>query len=125
MAGKTFSTVTNLAGAKKITAKPTSYPREQTDDFATQQIQENVARQTASARSLPMADGGVYIKDVQVSSVGVIVQVAHGLGRAPLGWIVCRPRTSATIFELGAQTNPRLFLGISASGTTTFDLWVW
>lgn len=50
----------------------------------------------------------------------------HGLGRAPVGWLVIAPNASATIWEDAASSNPDVtkFLRVKASAAVTCKFWV-
>lgn len=53
--------------------------------------------------------------------------LAHGLGRRPLGWIVVAPNADARIWEDPAASNnqdPTRLLRLRASAAVTCRLWV-
>lgn len=48
--------------------------------------------------------------------------VYHGLGRVPVGWVVCRRSVNTTIYESGTATDAVLYL--IAGSAATIDLLV-
>lgn len=50
----------------------------------------------------------------------------HGLGRAPVGWVVVAPNADARVWEDAASSNPDVtkFLRVKASAAVTCKFWV-
>lgn len=64
-------------------------------------------------------------RTVQLQIGTTFQNVAHGLGRAPLGWIVVRRDADTNIWEDPAgNTNAKLFLRLSASVAVNVTLLV-
>lgn len=50
-------------------------------------------------------------------------EIEHGLGRAPQGWILVAPRSSATLYQHAAAN--RLRLPLTTSAALDASLWIW
>lgn len=128
MAGKLLSTVaTDAAGKRTVTQRGGSYAREQTGDAQQQRIQDLSARETASARSIPMAQG-VLLRDVSIPVAFAAVGVKHGLGRKPQGWLISRQRVLGNVIEVESasiKSDAQFLQMLSDSASMLFDLWVW
>ena len=129
MAGKVLSTVaTDAAGRRTVTQRGGAYAREQTGDAQLQRIQDLSASQTAAARSLPMASGAVYLRDVSIPTAFVVTAIKHGLGRKPLGWLISRQRVLGNVIEVESasiKSDAQFLQMLSDSASMLFDLWVW
>lgn len=64
---------------------------------------------------------GSLITDVDLGTTAV--RVAHKLGRKPLGYIVIRRDSDATVFEQ-VEDREDFFLNLKASATVRVNLWV-
>ena len=91
-------------------------------DQALQQLQNNIEVSLRSIAGKEILDG-VLVRD-KLLTAGQDNQVQHGLGRAPLGWIVVNSNAQATVI-LGttANTFPQLYLWLRPSATVTVSLW--
>jgi len=52
--------------------------------------------------------------------------LAHGLGRLPVGWVVVAPNADARVWEDSAANNPdpTKFIRVKASAAVTCKFWV-
>lgn len=92
-------------------------PRDERERFvidALRQLSASAGHELLAARRIT----GVVVPISPAS-----VAVAHGLGRAPLGWVVCRQRATDSVFEATDPDATKLYL--SSSGGLTVDLLVW
>lgn len=88
-----------------------------------QKVQQNVENALDPIIKKVIVDGVHLIK--VCLEPGVSNEVKHGLGRAPLGWIVVRKRADARIWDVHDHNrNPSKTLSIACSHAVTVDLWV-
>jgi hypothetical protein len=62
----------------------------------------------------------VIITGIELSTS--ITQVAHKLGRRPLGWIVVRKNSGVNVWEPSNSDSPARLINLQASGIVTIDL---
>lgn len=78
-------------------------------------------------RACPLLDGAL-VKNVSLSTTTALV--SHGLGRAPVGWLVVRARGAGVAATPGyvdfqdSNTMPEKTLNIAASTPIVVDLWI-
>lgn len=65
---------------------------------------------------------GVLIKDIYIPAAGSI-NVNHGLGAKPRGWIVVRKDAYADIYE-DESPAPNTIVKLTATAEVTFSIWV-
>lgn len=66
---------------------------------------------------------GVHLKNVAIGTSQTLV--AHGLQREFKGFIITRSYGDARLWATAPETyNKKLYIGLTASGTVRFDLWV-
>jgi len=97
--------------------------RQHTGDPVADRTQDSIARVIASLRSLPFADG-VKAGPFTFGGAGVQLRVVHGLGRAPVGFLVidATGTSHALPFVVSRDANA-MVLKSTAAGTVT--LWVY
>lgn len=84
-----------------------------------QALQTNVAATLDPLLNLELLDGRLISNVALVSGADTLVN--HGLGRAPLGWIVAGQDANAVIWET-ASPAPNKVLSLRASATVTANL---
>lgn len=96
--------------------------RIQTGDRVLNMIQDNVSNILDPYSSKEILQGQI-LQNVDLASGSN--NVAHKLGRKPIGWFLVRRRSTAVIYDT-QDTNPdsALFLRLVASAETTVDLYV-
>lgn len=86
-------------------------------------VQENVQEYLRQITQNPVLDG-LLLQDITLSSASV-TNVNHGLGRAPIGWIVTRQRASSIIWDSqDSNTLPSKTLQLNCSSDVVVDLWI-
>ncbi len=84
------------------------------------QIQQNVSNFVDQLKSNPILDGRI-LKDIAVSTTAT--EFAHGLGRAPVGYITIKADANVTIYDT-TSTTPKSTIKLTASGSATISLWI-
>lgn len=82
---------------------------------------------SVAAGAAPPAGGGDIHAGRLLSGIalsGTPLQVAHGLGRAPVGFILVKSSADVRIFEPGPAPDPSTFLNLQASASATVSIWV-
>ena len=124
--GGVVKIATNVGAAPHINATPTAMA----DPAQAARIVADMQRRTAVVAAQQNSDphsGRVIFKDITLVG-GIPYPLAHGLGRAFVGWAWNRPRTNApTIVELAATTAKpaTLFLLVQSGVNCTVDIEVW
>lgn len=86
-------------------------------------LQDSVASSFKQVASKEILEGKL-VDSVEIPTGGV-VQVPHGLSRAPRGWIVTRKSANADIWDSQTEnTTPSRTLALNSSATVTISLWV-
>lgn len=94
-----------------------------TDNKDVARLQENVQNAIEPIISKALIDG-VLLKNVCLDP-GVATEVKHGLGRAPLGWIIVRKREDARVWDVqDFNRNPSRTLSLVASHSVELDIWI-
>lgn len=84
--------------------------------------QDSVARALDPLSNHPLLDG-VLLRGVALAAGSN--PVAHGLGRAPVGWWPTRRSSAATLYDTqSTNATPMATLALTASASITVDLWV-
>lgn len=65
---------------------------------------------------------GTQLDGIQLSTSPL--RVSHKLGRQPLGYIVVKRNANATVYDAD-DSQPTLFLNLTASASVTVSLWVY
>ena len=91
-----------------------------TEDDNLRRIQDNIETPLKDISSKTILDGQLLTGVKLVTSFQN--QIAHKLGRKPLGWIVAGLDENATIWEVKKSSS--LFLYLEASANCTISLWV-
>ncbi len=86
----------------------------------TAKLQERLQEVLAPVLTSAIIDG-TLLKNVELTSA--VTQVAHGLGREPLGWIIVNKTANQDVWQ-PSNDLPRRFLNLQASGTVTVSIWV-
>ena len=87
------------------------------------EIEELSRRIIALEKGLPdFAAQGVEV-EFSVTGAGSMT-LTHGLGRAPLGWIVTDRTTAASVFRLSSGTDAK-HLGLYCSAACSGRIWVY
>ena len=89
-------------------------------DFETNQLQNNVAEFLNQVTSKSILDGRI-LENVAVSTTAT--EIAHGLGRKPLGYIIVKSNAHVTIYDT-TSTTPTVTIKLTASATATINLWI-
>lgn len=90
------------------------------DDVDLQRVQDRLHAGVEVLRTIPLLDG-VLLKAQVIATTAT--NIGHGLGRAPLGWIVVSKTGLGDIYENQANRTDR-FLSLQSSVAVTADLWV-
>ena len=117
---------TNVGAAPITHASPEAMADPKQAARMLKEVQIQLSRVTSQQTSDPHT-GRVIIADVVLTG-GAQKLIAHGLGRAFIGWSWNRPRIAApTIFEVPAtlQAPADKFLTIQSGITCTVDIEVW
>jgi hypothetical protein len=99
------------------------WKRIDTGDPVIEELQDNAE---PIMRFIEGADllNGVLIKN-QLLLVGVPTDINHGLGRAPLGFIVVRKRANAVVWDMQDDNTAKTStIRLIASAEVTLDVWV-
>jgi len=88
------------------------------DDVA--KLQERLQEFFVPLVSNPMLDGNL-LQNVALTTSEK--KVEHGLGRAPIGWIVVKQSANAVIWQPNSDLSG-VFLNLQASAAVTVSLWV-
>ena len=124
--GKKVTKSTSIGAPSQTHASPGAMADSAQAARIMQQTQKQLAVTTALVTSDPHT-GRVIFKDLALTG-GTPFPIAHGLGRAFIGWSWNRPRINApTIFEVPAtlQVPATSFLVIQSGVTCTVDVEVW
>jgi hypothetical protein len=70
---------------------------------------------------VPILDGKL-LDNVVVTTTPV--EVPHGLGRRPRGWLVVKSNVSVIVYQASESAYPELNLRLTASGTDVVSIWV-
>jgi len=98
-------------------AQPRSLRKINTNDVTLQLIQENV---DAALRTLSTPlQNGVLITGITLTTNDT--KVSHKLGRIPVGYIVVKRSTAATVFDTALTDT---FLTLKATTPTIVSIWV-
>lgn len=89
-------------------------------DFDTRKLQENTAEYIAQLTSNPLLSGRI-IEGIDVSTTAV--DIAHGLGREPLGYFIVKASAQVTVFD-STSTTPKVTLKLTGSATATINIYV-
>lgn len=96
------------------------FKRISTQDETTNRLQGNIQEFFKQLTSNPLLDGNL-IEDVAVSTTAV--EVNHGLGREPVGYITVKADANVTIYDT-TSTTPKVTLKLTASATATVSLYI-
>ena len=67
---------------------------------------------------------GRMIEDIDLAS-GTTSKIAHKLGRKLVGWIVVSKNAAQHVYDVNSgKTDLNLYIHLTASGTTTVNVWV-
>lgn len=83
-------------------------------------LQQAVAKVLDRVSDVPFMDGKL------LSGISILVgvnEINHGLGRIPQGWFVTR-MGAAGYTELNEESRNSISIILSASATTTVDIWM-
>lgn len=82
--------------------------------------------QDAVAESLFVISKGLLVDSVLVADValasGVAQEVAHGLGRPALGWIVVKRNANATVWEPSTSVASDKFVRLQSDANVTINI---
>lgn len=95
--------------------------RIQTGNSDIQKLQTAVAESLEPLENLPL-NSGVLISGIRLLSSGV-TRVDHGLGRAPLGYLIVKRSVSSSIWD-SESSIPKRQLNLQTSADVTVSLWV-
>lgn len=70
---------------------------------------------------VPILDGRL-LENVVLTTTAV--EVPHGLGRKPRGWILVKSGVSIIVYQTSESAYPELNLRLTASGTDVVSIWV-
>lgn len=82
--------------------------------------QSNVESAFAAIGS-PLISNGIYIENVAVTTSAI--SLAHKLGRAYRGYIVCKSSTASKVFN-APDTDATKFINLQSDIATTVSIWV-
>ncbi len=92
-------------------------------DPESQKLQQNVENAIEPIIRKEIIDGVLLTK--VCLDPGISNEVKHGLGRAPLGWMIVRKRADARIWDVqDFNNNPSKTLSITCSHAVTVDIWI-
>lgn len=86
-----------------------------------QRLQDSLRKLFNALLSKQVIDGRL-ISGVAITS-GAALEVNHGLGHAPRGWVVAGRNANATVWETASDT-PNATLVLNASADVTINLWL-
>ena len=89
-------------------------------DFDTRKLQENTAEYLNQITGNPILAGRL-LKDVSVSTTAA--EIAHGLDREPLGYLIVKADVQVTVFDT-ASITPKVTIKLTGSATATINLWI-
>jgi hypothetical protein len=73
-------------------------------DFNTQKLQDNLADSIRRIENITLL-GGNIVKNISFLGTGTDVQVNHGLGREPIGWILIESTADLRIYKSSTVNN--------------------
>jgi hypothetical protein len=79
-----------------------------------------VAEALSALAALPANAGAPAIVSQALTTSDT--RVYHGLGRAPLGWLVCGQTADATVYEVSTSDAPSEYINLRASASVTARL---
>lgn len=85
-----------------------------------ERMQDSLEQAIKTLPSIELLDG-VLLQDIALNTSPS--RVEHRLGRKPVGYVVVRRSSSATVYDQ-ADTKPEFFLNLTASAATVVSLWV-
>lgn len=97
-----------------------AFKRSNIADFDTSKFQTNVFEFTQQFIDNPLLSG-TLVEDIAVSTTAV--DVNHGLGREPVGYIMTKASAHVTIFDT-TSAQPKVHLTITGSASATISLWI-
>lgn len=80
---------------------------------------DDVAQFSASVVASKIADN-VVVENVIVGTSAT--NIAHGLGRPPIGWVIIDKNANATVWKPSASPQPSTLLTLQASTQVTISL---
>ena len=89
-------------------------------DYESSALQQNLLEFSRQLTRVPLL-GGNLIKDVSVSTTAI--ELAHGLGREPVGYIVIKSSAGVTLFDSTSLT-PKVTIKLTASASATCNIWI-
>lgn len=91
-------------------------------DYSLHKVQQNIDEIVANINNLPFLNG-VTLEEVTIGTSNT--DIAHKLGRKPVGWLILRKRSNATVWDnQNTVSAPATFLRLVASAQVSVDLYV-
>ena len=90
------------------------------EDKDLEQVQSNIGNSLVPILKSPIVDGNLVTNEWLVSGVQ---RVPHGLGRVPLGWIICDRSTTATLHRNFSNITDSTNISLVASAAGVFTIW--
>lgn len=91
-----------------------------TDDAKTNAVIARLESIMQAVLRAPLDDAAAIVENVVLGTSDV--QVPHGLGRPPRGWIVVKANAGETVFSITISSNLAKFINLRASGTVTVSI---
>lgn len=89
-------------------------------DYETSSLQQNLAAFSKQLIRVPLLDGNL-LTDIDVSTTAA--EIAHGLGREPVGYFIVKSTAGVTLFD-SASLTPKVTIKLTASATATCNIWI-
>ena len=99
--------------------KPKNYQRVSNLNPHSDAMQENLVKFFKQLEGCPLIDGRLL--EGKLVTAGTASVYHHGLGRLPLGWVVCDVNANAVLHRDAWDETSITF---STSATATYSLWV-
>lgn len=93
-----------------------------TGDRVLNMIQDNVSNVVEPLTLIPLNNGQILSNISLVTGANVI---PHKLNRKLVGWFIVRQRSAGTVYDTqDTNTNPTVYLNLTASANFNVDLYV-
>ena len=99
-------------------------------DHDLQRVQAQILPPLSTLLKNPLLDGRL-VRGVNIPAVPTTTDVAHGLGRLPVGWFVLQTYGGYNVLFENSRTDKMLNMvsipiggAYTGTGLTTFDLWI-
>jgi hypothetical protein len=89
-------------------------------DYETSTLQNNIGDFAQQLVRVPFLDGNL-IEDVSLSTTAT--EVAHGLGREPVGYFIVKANAAVDVYDT-TSTTPKVTIKLTASTTATCNIWI-